>query len=65
MPHLQPRKTYFKQITDRLNTAHIKDFQRRKTVTRLDEDSDEDDDDDASVTGKSTRPSLVSSIREE
>ncbi|KAG5421696.1 SYG1 [Candida metapsilosis] len=65
MPHLQPRKTYFKQITDRLNTAHIKDFQRRKTVTHLDEDSDEEDDDDASVTGKSTRPSRVSSIREE
>ncbi|KAI5967398.1 SYG1 [Candida theae] len=67
MPHLQQRKTYFKQITDRLNTAHIKDFQRRKTVTHLDEDSDdeEDDDDDASIAGKSSKPSRVSSIREE
>jgi len=65
-PQLQQRKTYFKQITDRLNTAHIKDFQRRKTTTRLDEDTDDDeDDDDASLAGKSTRASHVPSIREE
>lgn len=66
MPQLQQRKTYFKQITDRLNTAHIKDFQRRKTAARIDEDSEDDeDDDDASIIGKSTRASHVSSIRDE
>ena len=51
-PQLQQRKTYFKQITDRLNTAHIKDFQRRKTAVHMDEDSDDEDDDDASVLGR-------------
>ncbi|CAK9438383.1 uncharacterized protein LODBEIA_P26070 [Lodderomyces beijingensis] len=62
-PQLQRRKTYFKQITDRLNTAHIKDFQRRKTAVPLDEDSDEEDEDEASVGGK--RESRMSSIRED
>ncbi|KAI3406359.2 SYG1 [Candida oxycetoniae] len=53
-PQLQQRKTYFKQFTDRLNTAHIKDFQRRKTaIHHHAEDSDEDDEDDeASISAK-------------
>ena len=36
----------FKVISDRLNRAHIKDFQRRKTALQIEDDSDDDEDED-------------------
>lgn len=45
------RKSTFMTITDALNKAHIKDFQRKKLTMRVDEsDEDDDDDDDAKLT---------------
>lgn len=40
------RKSTFLNITDALNKAHIKDFQRRKRPVVVEDESDEDDDDD-------------------
>lgn len=39
------RRSTLTNISDTLNKAHIKDFQRRKTVIAMDEDSDEEDQD--------------------
>ncbi|KAI5953544.1 SYG1 [Candida jiufengensis] len=66
-PQLQQRRTYFKQITDKLNSAHIKDFQRRKTAVHAEDDSDEEDEDDASIMAKSRSrgDSRLSSMRED
>lgn len=45
------RKSTFVNISDALKKAHIKDFQRRKTLVNVNEsDEDEDDDEDASLT---------------
>ncbi|KAI5966543.1 SYG1 [Candida pseudojiufengensis] len=67
-PQLQQRKTYFKQITDKLNSAHIKDFQRRKTIAPHEEDSDDEeeefDDSSINVRSKNSRNSMPS-VREE
>ncbi|KAF6063276.1 EXS family protein [Candida albicans] len=43
---LSRRKSTFKVISDRLNRAHIKDFQRRKTALQIEDDSDDDEDED-------------------
>lgn len=40
------RRSTFMSITDALNKAHIKDFQRKKRPVVVDDESDEDDDDD-------------------
>ena len=40
------RKSTFKVISYRLNRAHIKDFQRRKTALQIEDDSDDDEDED-------------------
>ncbi|KAK6453994.1 membrane signaling protein [Scheffersomyces xylosifermentans] len=64
-PQLIRRKSTFSTISDALNKAHIKDFQRRKTTIALDDFSDEDeeeeeDNDVSFVTKKSSKlPSVI------
>ncbi|EMG47748.1 hypothetical protein G210_1799 [Candida maltosa Xu316] len=67
-----PKKSTFKSFSDKLNRAHIKDFQRRKTGVRVEEDSDDEDDeddDDASLPPLRKTPtrgsSRLVSLREE
>lgn len=44
---MSPHKpSAFSKISTKLNRAHIKDFQRRKTAAEIEDDSDDDDDDD-------------------
>lgn len=43
---LARRKSTFLTISDALNKAHIKDFQRKKMAMQIDESDDDDDDDD-------------------
>lgn len=40
------KKSTLSKISTKLNRAHIKDFQRRKTTAEIEEDSDDDDDDE-------------------
>ncbi|KAK6198843.1 membrane signaling protein [Scheffersomyces amazonensis] len=67
LPQLSRRKSTFVNISDTLNKAHIKDFQRRKTRINLDDDSDDDDDDAVSTRrfpSKNTTGSQLPSVNE-
>ncbi|RCK55780.1 Protein SYG1 [Candida viswanathii] len=57
-PHKQ---STFSKISTKLNRAHIKDFQRRKTTAEIEEDSDDDDDDDLSLAPLKRTPTRASS----
>ncbi|CAI5757957.1 unnamed protein product [Candida verbasci] len=71
LPSIQRKKSVFKQFTDTLNTAHIKDFQRRKTKAHHEDDSDDDDDEEEeemslpSTRRTVSKGSKLASLREE